>query len=454
MEATDRRDAATTAIPERNRVNLRWLIKLRWGSVAGQLATIFGVTSLVDIHLPLIPLLLIVAVEAASNGAVTLWLSRTKAEVREYQVAALMALDIVLLTLLLYFTGGPQNPFTFLYLVNIALAAIALHAQWTWMLVALALMGVGVLPLVGYQELPLSHLAPGEREAIVQQGMWVAFGVTAGFIVHFLWRVTGALAERDGELRAARQMTQRQEQLASLATVAAGAAHELATPLGTIALVAKELERSLPKAGSVESSLEDLRLIREQVARCRLILDQMGAGLGRSSEQVVEDISLPALLRDSLTGVRAEPAVFVEVDDAAQGSVLRLPGRAVAQALRALITNAQDASENQRVLVTGSVSGERVRIAVVDSGPGMSAEVLSRVSEPFFTTKPPGSGMGLGLYLTRAVVEGLGGTLLIKSTLGQGTTATVELPMVVDLQHIAQYAPDESRDASRMQTNV
>tara|TARA_R110002096_G_scaffold423452_2_gene630640 strand:- start:46841 stop:48205 length:1365 start_codon:yes stop_codon:yes gene_type:complete len=454
MDATELEEAATSAIPERNRVNLRWLIKLRWGSVAGQLATIFGVISLVDIHLPLVPLLLIVSVEAASNAAAALWLSRARAEVRDYQVAALMALDIVLLTLLLYFTGGPQNPFTFLYLVNIALAAIALPAKWTWMLVAFALMGVGVLPLVGYQHLPLEHLAPSDRQAIAQQGMWVAFGVTAVFIVHFLWRVTAALAERDSELRAARQVTQRQEQLASLATVAAGAAHELATPLGTIALVAKELERSLPKPGGMESSLEDLRLIREQVARCRLILDQMGAGLGRSSEQVVEDISLPALIRDSLTGVRAEPAVFVEVEDAAQGSVLRLPGRAVAQALRALITNAQDASEDQRVLVTGSVVGERVCISVIDSGPGMSDEVLSRISEPFFTTKPPGSGMGLGLYLTRAVVEGLGGSLQIESTPGEGTTASVELPIAVDLQHIEQYASSESREPSRVQTNV
>ncbi|MCP4447897.1 MAG: HAMP domain-containing histidine kinase [Myxococcales bacterium] len=437
-------NSKSAAIPERNRVNLLWLIKLRWGSVAGQLATIFWVLSLVDIHLPLIPLLLIVAVEAASNVVASLWLSRTKAEVREYQLAGIMGLDVVLLTLLLYFTGGPENPFTFLYLVYIALAAVALHAQWTWMLVALALMGVGILPLAGYRELPLSHLMPGEREAIVQKGMWVAFGVTAGFIVHFLWRVTGALAERDSELWAARQVTERQEQLASLATVAAGAAHELATPLGTIALVAKELERNIPKPGSMESSLEDVCLIREQVARCRLILDQMGAGLGRSSEQVVEDTSLPALIRDALTGVRAEPAVFVEVDDVSRGSVLRLPGRAVSQALRALITNAQDANCELRVLVKGRIAGGRVHISVIDKGPGMSSDVLSRISEPFFTTKPPGSGMGLGLYLTRAVVESLGGSLQIGSEPGEGTMASVELPITVDLQRIGQYAASES----------
>jgi len=434
---------ASPAIPERNRVNLRWLIRLRWGSVVGQVATILGVMSLVDINLPLVPLLIIVGIEAASNATASLWLLRTEAEVQEYHLAAIMALDVVLLTLLLYFTGGPQNPFTFLYLVNIALAAIALHAQWTWTLVALALMGVGILPIVGYRKLPLAHMSHGQQQALLQQGMWVAFGVTAGFIVHFLWRVTGSLAERDRELGAARQVTARQEQLTSLATVAAGAAHELATPLSTIALVAKELERSLPKADSIKSSLEDLRLIREQVARCRLILDQMGAGLGRSSEQVVEETSLPKLIRAALTGVREEPAVFVDVEDSCCDLSLHLPARAVSQALRALITNAQDASQDQRVMVCGKVADERAIITVIDEGPGMDADVLSRVSEPFFTTKPPGSGMGLGLYLTRAVVEGLGGSLQIESVLGQGTTVSVELPMTVDLQRIAQYSPTE-----------
>ncbi len=423
------------AIPERNRVNLRWLIKLRWGSVIGQLATILGVTWLIDIRLPLLPLFLIVAVEAASNAVASLWLSRTNSEVHEHHLAALMALDVGLLTSLLYFTGGPQNPFTFLYLVNIALAAIALRAQWTWMLVALALVGVGILPMVGYRELPLSHLSSGQRQALGQQGMWVAFGVTAGFVVHFLWRVSRALAAREQELVAARRLTTRQDQLASLATVAAGAAHELATPLGTIALVAKELTRSVPNPDNLESSLADLQLIREQVARCRLILDQMGAGLGRSSEQVVEETSAPELIRDALGGVRAEPAVFVEVDDVARERSLRLPTRAVSQALRALIINAQDACPEGRVSVAARAWGKQLVFEIADCGKGMGPEVLSRVSEPFFTTKPPGSGMGLGLYLTRAVAESLGGSLHMHSQPGQGTTVSLELPSTVDLQH-------------------
>ena len=428
------------AIPKKNSLNLGWLIRLRWGSLLGQMATILGVYFLLNIRLPLWPLLLIVGIGAASNLAVAIWFRRHLTEVREGHLAAVMSLDIVLLTMLLFMTGGLENPFSFLYLVNIALAAVALQAQWTWMLVALALLGAGGLPLTEYLPLPIGHLSLEDRQSIYQQGVWVAFGVTAGFIVHFLLRVTGALSARESELSAANRVTARQEQLASLATIAAGAAHELATPLGTIALVAKELERSISRADSVESSLEDLRLIREQVARCRLILDQMSGGLGRSSGQMVEETSLPALIRDALTGVRSEPAVFVEVDDDSRSTGLTLPPRAVSQALRSVITNAQDASSEQsRVLVRASVHDERVEIVVIDSGRGMSPDVLSRVSEPFFTTKAPGRGMGLGLYLTRAVVDSLGGSLSFESVEGQGTSVRVELPREVDLEQVREY---------------
>jgi two-component system sensor histidine kinase RegB len=435
----------STLIPDKNGLNLSWLIQLRWGSFAGQAATVLGVYGALDIRIPVLPLLLIVAIGVASNLAVAIWFRNNKADVREWHLASVMSLDIVLLTALLFFTGGPENPFSFLYLVNIALAAVALEARWTWMLVALAFLAMGLLPSTGYYPLPVSDLSEVERAAIHQRGTWVAFGVTAGFIGYFLWRITRALAQRESELSAANKVTARQEQLASLATVAAGAAHELATPLGTIALVAKELERSVVNPDKLEASQEDLRLIRNQVARCRLILDQMGGGLGRSSEQVVEETNLPNLIRDALIGVREKPAVFVEVDDESRARKLDLPARAVSQALRSLITNAQDASPDaSRVVVQGTVGPERANILVVDTGRGMSDEILARVSEPFFTTKAPGRGMGLGLYLTRAVVESLGGSLNIESEAGQGTRVSVELPRTVDLKQIREYPRAES----------
>ena len=444
--------ASFPAIPDRDRLNFSWLIKLRWAEIGGQAATVFGVELVFGIHVPLAPLCVIMAVKLVSNVACVMWFRR-QPTVAERHLAAVMALDVALLTGLLYFTGGPDNPFSFLYLVQIALAAVILRAHWTWMLVALSLGSFGGL-LLAHRD-----LAPFTGSAVHRNGMWVALGVASAFIVHFLLRVVAALAQQERELTEARNLAARQDRLASLATMAAGAAHELATPLGTIALVAKELERALERrhneageAGHTGSSgvatatttkpepaqqpehlIEDARLIREQAGRCRVILDQMASGAGEHPGEGPEEISVAKLLQESLTGARESPLVRCDVGDNIGETMVRLPPRAVEQALRSLITNAQDASaDGSEVRVTAVRQDDRLIIDVIDHGRGMSREVLERVGEPFFTTKAPGHGMGLGLFLTRAVVESLGGFLAIDSQPGQGTRATLSLPAAID----------------------
>ena len=411
---------AFPTIPDRNRLNFSWLMTLRWAQIAGQAATIVGVEQFLGISLPLGPLFAIVAAGLASNVACALWFRR-QPRVAEWHLAAVMALDVALLTGLLYFTGGPANPFSFLYLVQIALAAVVLHAHWTWMLVALSLGSFGLL-LLGHRPLD------AQEGVVHQQGMWVALGVASAFIVHFLLRITAALGERERELTDARNLAARQERLASLATMAAGAAHELSTPLGTIALVAKELERALARQGD-QDMIEDARLIREQVGRCRVILDQMAGGAGEHPGESIEPVTVDVLLREALADTRAAPGVRLDLAAGAGAAVLALPPRAVAQALRNVITNAQDASRPDReVVVAATRAREGVIIEIIDRGQGMSTDVLAHAGEPFFTTKDPDRGMGLGLFLTRAVIEGLGGSLRIDSIPGQGTCATLTLP--------------------------
>jgi two-component system sensor histidine kinase RegB len=420
--------APMRTIPDRNRLNFSWLMKLRWSSVAGQLATILGVYWILGIDVPLLPLLSIVTVEFLSNTLSVLWFRRQPA-VQEWHLAGVMALDVLLLTGLLYFTGGATNPFSFLYLVNIALAAVVLHAEWTWALVALSLVCFGLL-LLDHWPLPVAHLSPGQYLDVQQRGMWVAFGVAAAFIVHFLLRVIAALSARERELDEARQAAARQERLASLATMAAGAAHELSTPLGTIAVVAKELEHQLRRRQD-PGMLEDARLIREQVARCRGILDQMGGGVGKSSGDTMVSLTVRALLDEALAGVRPRPPVVHEVEPASLARrVLRLPPAAVAQALRSVLTNAQDATTgDEPVSLRVWQDGDELCFEVVDRGTGMAPEVQQRAGEPFFTTKAPGRGMGLGLFLCRAVVERLGGALEIQTALGEGTRVRFIVPL-------------------------
>ncbi|MEW5848153.1 MAG: ATP-binding protein [Myxococcota bacterium] len=408
-------------VSEALRINLSWLIRLRWCALLGQLLTILVVDRLMEVRLPLAPLLGLLGVGALTNvGAVVR--VRGGRMVREWELAVLMGVDILVLTGLLYFTGGPFNPFSFMYLVHIALAAVVLGARWTWALMLVSLVCSGVL-FVDHRELALAEAGHGEHMKLHLRGMWVAFGVAGAFIVHFLLRVTRALSAREAELEATRVATMRAGRLASLGTLAAGAAHELATPLSTIAVVARELERQL-HGGAVE----DVRLMRGEVDRCRAILDQMAAGAGQQAGEGLVQVALEELIEASLADLCGRPRVRVELEPAARGIRLCLPRRALAQALRRVVRNALEASPPGAEVVLGARAATGgVLVQVRDSGPGMPPEVLARVGEPFFTTKAPGRGMGLGLFLTRALLERLGGSFTLESAPGRGTVATLKL---------------------------
>lgn len=412
-------------------INFAWLLRLRWGAILGQAATVIAASRLLGIRLPEVALFVVIGVEAASN-VIGLAAARSGRPPREWWLVLTMGFDSLVLTALLYLSGGPVNPFSFLYLVQIALAAVVLRARFTWMLVALSMAGSAVLfadsrPLV----LGGSHQ---EHMSIHLRGMWVAFTVAAGFIVYSLLRVTRALADREADLAAARQLAAQQEKLASLATLAAGAAHELSTPLSTIFLTARELERTLGRgAPAPEPLLEDVRLIRSQVERCRQILERMAADAGQSAGEGSEPIQVGELVERAVRGALARPGaapVVIECDRAVQAAELRLPPRAVAEALRALVKNAQQASPpGEPVRICATVASGALTVEVHDRGAGMPDEVLARAGEPFFTTKAPGEGMGLGLFLARALTERLGGELSLRSQAGAGTRAVMRLPL-------------------------
>ncbi len=264
------------------------------------------------------------------------------------------------------------------------------------------------------------------------RGMWVAFGVSAAFIVYFLRRIRRALAERDAELEVSRNLSARQEKLAALATMAAGAAHELSTPLGTIALCAKELERNALASGAPSAVIDDVRLMRSQVDRCRDILARMSADAGEAMGESFVASAVGDLLARSLQGLAGAEHITAAavIEPALSALKLRVPERALSEAIRGVVKNAQDASPpGQPPRVTVQRVDGFVQFVVADRGPGMAPDVLRRIGEPFFTTKPPGQGMGLGVFLARTIVERLGGDLRVRSEVGQGTTSTIAVPI-------------------------
>lgn len=415
---------------EAQRINLAWLVRLRWWAVVGQLLTVLLVSLGLGFQLPLGSLFLLLAIEVLSNLFCTLWAQR-RAVVSDWVLALSLALDVLMLTGLLFLTGGPFNPFSFLYLVHIALAAVVIPAGYTWALVGLALACFGLL-FSHFEWLPEGmqiHMNHADQMRMHMQGMWIAFGVAALFITYFVTRVRRSLAERELELIRARSLASQSEKLASLATLATGAAHELSTPLSTIAIVAKELERSMAAAAQVAAA-DDARLIRSEVDRCREILQRMAADAGTTSGLDSEPLRVRELLTQVMDGLGRDLPVLLEVDDGTAEIILHAPPQATAQALRAVLKNALQASAPATpVRLRAHTQSGRCVLEVRDFGQGMSPEVLARAGEPFFTTKPPGDGMGLGLFLARAVIERVGGSVTLDSRLGAGTTAQLVLPI-------------------------
>jgi two-component system sensor histidine kinase RegB len=336
-------------------------------------------------------------------------------------VQTILLLDVFLLTILLYLTGGPDNPFASLYVIHVAMAVIALRAGWTWVVVGAVAACYGIL--LG-TDLPLDPRLPAW---IKQTGNWVSLVLISVLIAAFIGRVIRSLRQREFELTAVRERAARSEQLAALTTLAAGAAHELNTPLGTIAVVARELEISCDKAQDAESVLDDARLIRREVDRCRTILSRMRV-------DIAEDISHRARVRlDELEShlresVGEEHVGRLRIIRPREIESVQAPPRALEQALLVLLRNGLDASEKDRpVTLEVARNNGHVRFEVRDSGCGMSEEMLRRAGEPFFTTKEPGRGMGLGLFIVRLVAQQCGATFAIDSRPGAGTTCVLEL---------------------------
>jgi two-component system sensor histidine kinase RegB len=408
---------------------LRWLVPLRFLAAAGQGAALGVAAFALALPLPYGALAIVPALIALTN--LPLWLGCVAPERSRGVAVAVLMLDTLLFTALLYLSGGPDNPFSAIYAIHVAMAAMLGSARATW--------GVAALSAAGYAFAfrwhepqhfwhgPVSAGVPLQLHGV---GMWVAVAVVAVVITYFIGSITTTLREREAALRTIGEVAARNARLASLTALAAGAAHELGSPLGTIAVIARDLALTASSSPAFAGLADDADLLRSEVERCRGILDRMSANAtrvegGRDAPLRAEDVE--GLLGPEQFGDAAS-RVVVELD-APRGA--HLGSRAdFAAMVVPLVSNALDASAaGASVRVSVALEGERVRVRVRDEGHGMSAQVLERASEPFFTTRPPGRGTGLGLFVVRLHAERLGGSLRLESAPGAGTTASAEWPV-------------------------
>ncbi len=428
---------------------IRWLGRLRWVAVVGQLLTV-SAAYVLGFQLTYIPLLIFIAATAITNSffvAWIFWLSQfdeplpnqtgsdasvsRAAYLASRVVFAILVLDLLSLTGLLYWSGGTANPFLFFYFVNIAIAGLILRPFWAWVLTILAVLCVLVL-------LSSSNHVPGITDLTrVQQPRWgvldygyaIAFA-TSGFVVtYFVIKLMDELRVREQRLAEVEQQRARSQRLEAMATLAAGAGHELASPLSTIAVVSKELSRNLEKIEVPNSIRADVALIRSELDRCREILARMKSGAGEAAAEKLDPISLEALFQEVMLGLRDSSRIDLQASQESREFQVTIPVQAVALSFRNIIQNALDASaHDKRVQVEYQSTDSGWAVVVTDQGTGMENSVRDRIGEPFFTTKEPGRGMGMGIFLARNVVARLAGTIHYESRPGKGTVCRVTIP--------------------------
>ena len=414
-----------THVESAQRINLRWIVRLRWGAVAGQVTTILVAAKLLQSPLPMAALLGVCGLLAGGNAAVHLWLQRGGRPTDRTATLNLL-FDIAALTALLALSGGPRNPFSVLYLVHITIAAVILPARFSLLLAGASAVAFSALQLAPGKEL----IFQGDAATWGLRGRWVAFVVAAFFISVFSLRMSEALRQRGDELDRARSDAEAAERLAALGTLAAGTAHELNTPLGTIAILAGELAAQLEE-GDRRAEAEE---IRRQVRRCKAIISNMLAPRGGEDLEEPKEFELAPVVEAAVRRWReGRPGAHPElqIDPGVARARAKMPLHAFEQAVLNLLDNAAEATEGRparEVRVLLARSGPDLNLTVADNGVGVPEPLLRRIGEPFFTTKEPGRGTGLGLYLARHVVERQGGEMRVESTEGRGTRITLSMP--------------------------
>jgi two-component system sensor histidine kinase RegB len=395
--------------PRRN-VRLDTLVRLRWLAVIGQTTAVLVVYFGLEFELPLWACLAVIALSAWLNIALRLRFHMTQ-RLEPDRAAWLLAFDVAELAILLYLTGGLQNPFAFLFLAPVLLSATALPPRFTVILGGFAIACATVLVFTHYP-LPWDPDDPLILPSIFMFGVWLSILLAIGFIGVYAWQITEESRQLSDALAATELVLAREQHLSALDGLAAAAAHELGTPLSTISVIAKELENAI-SADAPHG--DDVRLLREQAKRCRDILSKI-TQLSASGEPF-DRMPLAALMEEVAAPYR-NFGVAIDVhmagDESPEPNVARNP--AVLYGLGNLMENAVDFAA-EHVTVAASWSEETVGISITDDGPGFAPEIIARVGEPYVTSRPDldkddaPSGLGLGFFIAKTLLERSGATL-------------------------------------------
>jgi two-component system sensor histidine kinase RegB len=400
--------AATDFRHPRRYVRLDTILRLRWLAVLGQLAAIFIVELGLEFDVEVAPCLTVVGLSALLNLSLQLWFNPMQRLEPEF-AAALLALNIVELAGLLFFTGGLQNPFSFLFLAPVLISATALPIRFTIALGMLAVALASVLVFVHFP-LPWDGDDPLVLPPIYLFGVWLSIVVAIGVTSLYAFQVAEESRKLSDALAATELVLAREQHLTQLDGLAAAAAHELGTPLSTIFLISRELEQGVADKPQLAG---DVRTLREQAQRCRDILAKITQL--SSTGAPFDRMPLSTLIEETVAPHR-DFGVAIKVRIAVAGTPEPAGTRnpAIIYGVGNILENAVDFAR-ATVEVNAWWNAETVEIVISDDGPGIAPDMLKRIGEPYLSRRRDAdeaqgarSGLGLGVFIARTLLERTG----------------------------------------------
>lgn len=399
--------AASSFRHAQRHIRLDTILRLRWLAVLGQLAAIFIVAQGLEFNVEIVPCVSIIALSATLNLALQT-VANPMQRLEPMQAAGLLALNIVELAGLLFFTGGLQNPFSFLFLAPVLISATALPARFTFGLGVLAVACASILFFFHFP-LPWDSDDPLVLPPIYLVGVWLSIVLAIGVTSLYSFQVTEEARKLADALAATELVLTREQHLTQLDGLAAAAAHELGTPLATIFLISRELEKTVKDA----SFAADLKTLREQTQRCRDILSKItqlsseGAPFDRMKlSELIEEVVAPH--RDFGVDIKIRIAVAV----AAEPVGSRNP--AILYGVGNIVENAVDFARTS-VEVNAWWNKDTIELVISDDGPGIPPDILKRIGEPYLSRRrnlDDGAGdrrgLGLGVFIARTLLERTG----------------------------------------------
>ena len=417
-------------------VRLATLVRLRWLGIVGQSVAIIVVAFGLGFSLPLIPSALLILMAAALNFGLT-WRYGMAYRLANTPAAALLIFDCAQLAGLLWLTGGLENPFSLLFLAPVAVSATTLSPHATMVIAAVASVLASILSL-SHMPLPWVPGAPIALDPLYVTGMWVALLLGVSFLAAYANRTAHEARQLADALSVTELALSRQQQLRALDGLAAAAAHELGTPLATIALVAKE-RRSELEPGEIQ---EDFDLIIEQIARCRAILGKL-RNLGQEEKD-----PFASVLFDELIAEVAKPyeklgkVILLETQPYAGEDPIFARNVGLIYGLGNLVENAVHFARGT-VSIISAWDEKSIRLTITDDGPGFPADVLDRLGEPYLTTRPHSAksdpartgGLGLGVFIAKTLIERTGARLVFANAdAGGGAEVRISWPRTALVQ--------------------